>query len=173
MSTQMQNYWKEEAIEDQQLRMMYICCNPELNSESQIALILKTLFGFSTSEIAKAFLCSEDIISKRLYRSKNFFRKHKTSFELPEKLGLASRTTKVLNAIYLLFNEGYNASHHENLIRQDLVQNALILGKMICDNPLTINAESNALVALMCFHAAREKSRLDTAGRNSFIRRTR
>ncbi|AWW00699.1 RNA polymerase subunit sigma-24 [Arcticibacterium luteifluviistationis] len=164
INSSLENYWKEELIEDQQLKMMYICCSPEISPESQIALILKTLCGFSTPEIAKAFLTSEDTISKRLYRAKNFFREHKTKFELPEKEKLQERTSKVLNAIYLLFNEGYNSSSSKNLIRTDLIHNALMLGKLITDNKITVNYEGRALVALMCFHTAREDSRLSPEG---------
>lgn len=164
INNSLENYWKEDLIDDQQLKMMYICCSPEISPESQIALILKTLCGFSTPEIAKAFLSSEDTISKRLYRAKNFFREHKTKFELPEKEKLQERTSKVLNAIYLLFNEGYNSSSNKNLIRKDLIHNALMLGKLITDSPITANQEGLALVALMCFHAAREESRLSPDG---------
>mgnify|MGYP005985342743 CR=1 FL=1 len=164
LNVSLENYWKEELIEDQQLKMMYICCSPEISPESQIALILKTLCGFSTPEIAKAFLTSDDTISKRLYRAKNYFREHKTKFELPASEELKERTLKVLNAIYLLFNEGYNSSNSKDLIRKDLIHNAIMLGKLINDNELTRSHEGQALLALMCFHTAREDSRLNPEG---------
>ncbi len=164
ISMGLEHFWKEEIIQDQQLKMMYICCEPSLNPESQIALILKTLCGFNTSEIAKALLTSKDTISKRLFRSKKHFRKNKTKFELPEKIQLKDRTSQVLNAIYLLFNEGYSSSHHKDFIRQDLVENAISLTKILFENPHTSNPETAALLALMCFHTAREDSRLDELG---------
>ncbi|MFT5884770.1 MAG: RNA polymerase sigma factor (sigma-70 family) [Arcticibacterium sp.] len=164
ISAGLEYFWKEEIIEDQQLKMMYICCDPALNPESQIALILKTLCGFSTAEIAKALLASKDTISKRLFGSKEHFRKHKTRFDLPEREQLKSRTSQVLNAIYLLFNEGYSSSHHKEFIRQDLIENAISLTKLLFENPHTSNPEAAALLALICFHTAREDSRLDQNG---------
>ena len=106
----MENLWKEELIKDDLLRMMFACCHPQISEENQITLILKTLCGFSTQEIARAFLTSEDTISKRLYRTKEFFRQHKIKLVIPSVDEIKSRTDAVLNAIYLLFNEGYNSA---------------------------------------------------------------
>ncbi|HEV8082611.1 MAG TPA: sigma-70 family RNA polymerase sigma factor [Chitinophagaceae bacterium] len=83
LNSTMENFWKEEFIKDDLLRMMFACCHPEISLENQITLMLKTLCGFSTVEIAKAFLTSEDAVSKRLYRTKEFFRQHKTKLEIP------------------------------------------------------------------------------------------
>ena len=77
MTTTINNFWKDELIKDDLLRMMFACCHPKLSQENQITLILKTLCGFSTAEIAKTFLSPEDTISKRLYRTKEFFRENK------------------------------------------------------------------------------------------------
>ncbi|MEO6705673.1 MAG: sigma-70 family RNA polymerase sigma factor, partial [Ginsengibacter sp.] len=83
MAATMENLFKVETIKDDMLRMMFACCNPGISGESQITLILKTLCGFSTAEIAKTFLTSEDTISKRLYRAREFFRKEKIKLEFP------------------------------------------------------------------------------------------
>ncbi|MEP6597063.1 MAG: sigma-70 family RNA polymerase sigma factor, partial [Ginsengibacter sp.] len=127
LATTMENLWKEEFIKDDLLRMMFACCHPGISQENQITLILKTLCGFSTAEIAKTFLTSEDTVSKRLYRTKEFFRENKIKLIIPSVDELRSRTNAVLNSIYLLFNEGYNSTHGEQLIRNDLIEEAMML----------------------------------------------
>lgn len=164
MASTMNNLWKEELIKDDLLRMMFACCHPEISEEGRITLILKTLCGFSTAEIARAFLTSEDTISKRLYRTKEFFRKNKIPFVIPSIHELKSRTATVLNAIYLLFNEGYNSTHSEQLIRNDLIEEAMMLCKLLEENNHTQLPEVFALIALICFHSARSRSRLTPEG---------
>ncbi|MBL7911969.1 MAG: sigma-70 family RNA polymerase sigma factor [Bacteroidia bacterium] len=154
----------DSLIKDDQLRMMFACCHPQISEENQITLILKTLCGFSTAEIAKAFLTSEDTISKRLYRTKEFFRENKIEFVIPNVEEIKARTSAVLNAIYLLFNEGYNSTHSEDLIRKDLLEEAVIICKLLTENDHTQLPEVNALMALMCLHAARSDSRLSREG---------
>ncbi len=106
IATTMENFWKEELVKDDLLRMMFTCCHPQISQQNQVTLILKTLCGFSIAEIAKAFLTSEDTISKRLYRTKEFFREQKLKFIIPSVSELKNRTNAVLSSIYLLFNEG-------------------------------------------------------------------
>src|SRR4029078_4545265 len=102
LETTMENLWNTNLIKDDLLRMMFACCHPGISQENQITLILKTLCGFSTAEIAKAFLTSEDTVSKRLYRTKEFFRENKIKLVIPSVGELKSRTNAVLNSIYLL-----------------------------------------------------------------------
>lgn len=156
--------WQEDTVKDDMLRMMYVCCHPGIPEESQITLILKTLCGFSTAEIARAFLTSEDTISKRLYRTKQFFRENRIRFVLPQPGELKSRTDAVLNSIYLLFNEGYNSTDSEMLVREDLMEEAMLLCRMLTENPLTQIPDTYALMALMCFHASRNATRVSPAG---------
>lgn len=160
----MDNLWKDGLIQDDLLRMMFACCHPEISEENQITLILKTLCGFSTTEIAKAFLTNEDTISKRLYRTKEFFRQHKVKLELPSANEIKNRINAVLNAIYLLFNEGYNATNTEELIRNDVIEEAMLLCRLLTENCFTQEPEVFALMALMCFHASRSESRLTAEG---------
>jgi RNA polymerase sigma factor (sigma-70 family) len=152
----------KDAIEDDQLRMMFTCCHPFLSSESQVALILKTLCGFSVTEIAKAFITTNDTIEKRLYRARQKLREEKIAFEIPQELG--ERLDSVLTAIYLLFNEGYNSTQHEELIRKDLLDESLRLGELLVQNPITKQPKVFALLALMCFNCARSDARLDKEG---------
>lgn len=160
----MENLWKDELIKDDLLRMMFACCHPEISTENQITIILKTLCGFSTAEIAKAFLTSEDTVSKRIYRTKEFFREHKIKPAIPSVDEIKNRTDAVLNSIYLLFNEGYNSTNSEALIRKDVMSEAMMLCKLLTENNYTQLPEVYALMALMCFHWARSDSRLTTDG---------
>ena len=154
----------DTPVEDDMLRMMFACCHPGVSEENQVTIILKTLCGFSTAEIAKAFLTSEDTISKRLYRTKEYFRDKKIKLEIPSIAKMKTRTDAVLNAIYLLFNEGYNSTHSEELIRRDVMEEAMLLCKLLTENAHTQTPETFALMALMCFHASRTESRLTTTG---------
>lgn len=146
----MEHFWKEELIKDDMLRMMFACCHPGISRENQITLILKCLCGFSTAEIAKAFLTTEDTVSKRLYRTKEFFREHKINLMIPSLQELKSRTNVVLNAIYLLFNEGYNATNAPLLIRKNLMEEAMMLCRLLTENIHTQLPETYSLMALMC-----------------------
>ena len=151
-------------IEDEQLRMMFVCCHPSLPEEGQVALILKTLCGFSTAEISHAFLTNEETITKRLYRAKEQFRNEAIAFALPSPSELQTRLENVLTAIYLIFNEGYHTAHHTSIIREELIEESLRLGKMLVDNGITNLPVTNALMALLCFNTSRVYGRLDENG---------
>ena len=164
LAATMDNFWKEEIIKDDLLRMMFACSHPGISKENQITLILKTLCGFSTTEIAKAFLTTPETISKRLYRTKEFFRQHKIKLIIPSVDEIKNRTDAVLNTIYLLFNEGYNSTSSEELIRKDVIEEAMMLCRLLTENDHTQQPEVFALMALMCFHSSRSDSRLTTEG---------
>jgi len=153
-----------KTIDDDQLRMMFVCCHPSLSAEAQVALILKTLCGFSVAEIAKAFVSSYDTIEKRLYRARQSFRDNAVSFELPPEAELQSRMDNVLMAVYLLFNEGYNSTSHEDLVRSDLIYEAMRLCDLVCRSTRIKHYGAHALMALICFTAARNDARLDDDG---------
>ena len=152
------------TIDDDQLRMMFVCCHPSLSTEAQVSLILKTLCGFSVTEIAKAFVASYDTIEKRLTRARQSFRENNVQFELPAVTELDNRLDNVLLAIYLLFNEGYNSTQHEDLVRTDLIHEAMQLCELICRSPTVDHFKAHALMALICFTASRNKARQDAAG---------
>ena len=164
LSTTMTDFWKDEQVQDDFLGMMYACCHPDISKENQVTFILKSLCGFSTKEVAKAFLASEDTISKRLYRTKEYFREKKIRPQLPNENELHSRTGAVLSSIYLMFNEGYNSTHSDQLIRKELIGQAMLLSKSLLENEKTRLPEVNALMALMCFHSARIESRTNSEG---------
>ncbi len=152
------------SIEDDQLRMMFICCHPSLSANAQVSLILKILCGFSVTEIAKAFVTNYDTIEKRLYRARQIFREKNIQFELPAHAELDSRLDNVLMSVYLLFNEGYNSTSHDNLIRDDLMEEAMRLCGLICRNAIIKHSNTHALMSLICFTASRNKARLDAEG---------
>lgn len=155
---------EENLIKDDQLRMMFACCHPQINEESQIALILKILCGFSIAEIARAFLTNEETITKRLYRAKQFFREQKIKYDIPSSIEIKERVDSVLKTIYLILNEGYNSTHSEELIRKDLIEEAFRLCHLLTENKCIRLSAIDALQALICFHAARITSRINTDG---------
>jgi RNA polymerase sigma factor (sigma-70 family) len=152
------------TIDDDQLRMMFVCCHPCLSANAQVSLILKTLCGFSVTEIAKAFVTGYDTIEKRLTRARQHFRENNVQFELPDTTELDSRLDNVLLAIYLLFNEGYNSTQHEELIRKDLMQEAMQLCELIVRSPAVNHSKAHALMALISFTASRNEARVDGDG---------
>jgi RNA polymerase sigma factor (sigma-70 family) len=154
----------DSEIVDNQLRMIFACCNPAISQESQIALTLKTLCGFSVAEIASAFLSNEATIEKRLHRTRKFFREHHVKLEPPAGKALATRIEPVLACLYLLFNEGYKRSYGEGLLQQDLCFEALRLALIVSENFGEESPESYALIALMLFHVARFDARTGADG---------
>ncbi|HUM46216.1 MAG TPA: sigma factor-like helix-turn-helix DNA-binding protein, partial [Chitinophagales bacterium] len=148
-------------VQDDVLRMMFACCQPDLPSEAQVALILKTLCGFSIEEIAKAFLTNQESINKRLYRARQQFRDGVVKFEIPQPHQLESRLENVLTALYLLFNEGYNSTNNDQLVRKDLVVEATRLCFLLTQNEITNSPKVTALLSLMLFHASRLSARMD------------
>ncbi len=151
-------------IEDDQLKMMFVCCHPKLSAEAQVAVILKTLCGFSVNEIAKAFVTNYDTIEKRLYRARQLLKENNVSFDLPPKAALERRLENVLTAIYLLYNEGYSSTHHDDLIRKDLVQEALRLCGLVSRSQLLNSGPAHALLSLIYFTDSRTAARQDEEG---------
>jgi RNA polymerase sigma factor (sigma-70 family) len=161
-------FFLENEIEDAQLRMMFACCHPSLSTDLQLILMLKTLCGLNIKEIAAALLSQEDTVAKRLYRAKEKIKQEGISLDVPVGKELVERLDAVLKAIYLLFNEAYKSTSTDTVIRQELSDEALRLGAILAARPLSIEGYNmpkiNALLALMCFHAARFDSRLDEMG---------
>ncbi|GAB3938445.1 RNA polymerase sigma factor [Larkinella terrae] len=161
---QVERFFEEEEVIDSQLRMLFACCHPSLPFESQVALCLKILCGLNAREIANAFLTNEETIAKRLYRAKEKIRSSEIRLEVPTGPQLPVRVAAVLKSIYLLFNEGYNSSHPNTLIRQDLCEEAMRLGFLLTQNPQTTTPAAHALLALMCFQVARFDARMNADG---------
>jgi len=152
-----------EALDDQ-LAMMFGACHPALNREAQVALTLKVVCGFSTAEIARAFLAEEPTIAQRIVRAKRSLRDDDVPIAVPGESELPARLDAVLQVIYLLFNEGYAAHAGDDLVRHDLCEEALRLGRLLASRPDTGQPKVHALVALMFFHASRLPARQDGTG---------
>ena len=161
LSSTVNDLFLENEIQDSQLRMMFACCHPSIQEESQIALTLKILCGLSVNEISNAFLTTEETIAKRIYRAKEKIKIEKIELEVPKNNELSIRIDTVLKSLYLLFNEGYKSSNPDKLIREDLCEEAMRLCFILTQNSLTALPRTKALLALMCFQASRLDARLD------------
>jgi RNA polymerase sigma factor (sigma-70 family) len=156
--------FSEDEISDDRLRLMFVCCHPAIPAEAQIALALKTLCGFSVEEISHAFLTTDAGIAKRLTRAKQKIHQARIPFEIPAGKELEQRSDNVLQSLYLLFNEGYKASSGENLVREELCEEAIRLAELLVAHPAGNQPKTHALLALMLLNAARNPTRLDSAG---------
>jgi RNA polymerase sigma-70 factor (ECF subfamily) len=154
----------ESEIADDRLRLMFVCCHPQIPPEAQSALALKTLCGFSIPEIARAFLTSEAAIAKRLTRAKQKISQAGIRFEIPAGPELASRLDGVLQSLYLLFNEGYKASAGDKLVREEICAEAIRLADLLVRHPAGNQPRAHALLALMLLTAARTPARTNEAG---------
>jgi len=154
----------EEEISDDRLRMMFVCCHPLLPEDVQAALVLKTLCGFSATEISRAFLTTEAAVAKRLTRAKQKIREARVPFEIPTGEELARRLEGVLQSLYLLFNEGYKASSGEKLVREETCFEAIRLASLLAEHPAGNCPKTHALLALMLLNAARFPARVDGHG---------
>jgi len=154
----------ESGIHDDQLRLIFVCCHPALPPEAQTALALKTLCGFSPAEIARAFLISEAAVAKRLTRARQRLHAERIPFEIPSQPDLPQRLDSVLKILYLLFNEGYKASHGEEIVRAELCDEAIRLATLLCAHPSGNQPSTHALLALMLFTSARFPARTDPLG---------
>lgn len=152
------------AADDDELRMVLMCCHPALARGSRVALSLRTVGGLSAAEIGRALFSDTRAIEQRLARARADIRRARLSMELPSGRALAPRIRAALDVVYLLFNEGYTAHGGANLIRADLCRQALRLGRLIADARDVGTPDADALVALMSFHAARSPARVDAAG---------
>ncbi|WP_257669208.1 RNA polymerase sigma factor [Parapedobacter tibetensis] len=151
--------FSEQNIKDSQLQMLFAICTPVIISEAQIGLALRILCGFGIDEIAEAFLSKKDTINKRLFRAKEKLRTEKVELEFPAETEIPDRLDNVLHVIYLLFNEGYYSKTQNQILQKDLCLEAMRLGIMLTEYEKTDQPKTNALIALMCFHASRFDAR--------------
>jgi RNA polymerase sigma-70 factor, ECF subfamily len=154
---------EEALVSEDRLRLIFTCCHPALAAEAQVALTLRTLGGLSTEEIAHAFLVPTPTMAQRLVRAKGKIRDARIPYEMPSTDALAERLQAVMAVVYLVFNEGYSASFGARLVRNELCEQAIRLGRMLVEL-LPANAEPRGLLALMLLHDARRATRLDGSG---------
>lgn len=151
-----------DTVSDDYLRLVFTCCHPELSADNQIALTLKVVAGFSTEEIARAFVCSEATVSQRILRAKETLEEKKVAYAIPNKDELEARVATALGVVYAMFNEGHTARSGE-LMRLDLQAEALRLGRLLADL-VPQEPEAFGLLAIMTFSAARASTRVDADG---------
>ncbi len=148
-------------IEDSQLRMMFVLCDPALNKEAQVCMALRILCGFSIEEIALALLSNKEAINKKLYRAKKVIQQKKRFETELSPTEYQQRLDGVLRILYLLFNEGYYSSVNEQSIRFDICWEAMRLVLFLSRQDVFPKPATHALLALMCFHASRLEARID------------
>ena len=151
--------FSQQNIKDSQLQMLFAICNPAIASEAQIGLALRILCGFGIDEIAEAFFTNKETINKRLFRAKEKLRAEKVELEMPPDNEISNRLDNVLHIIYLLFSEGYYSQTQNEILRKDFCIEAMRLGSMLTENEKTNLPKTNALLALMSFHASRFNAR--------------
>jgi RNA polymerase sigma factor (sigma-70 family) len=153
----------DDPFDDDLLRLIFTACHPLLSTDARVALTLRLLCGLTTREIARAYLTSESAVAQRIVRAKRTLSAARVPFAVPGRRELRERLASVLEVVYLIFNEGYSATAGERLIRPELMEEALRLGRILAEL-LPREAEVHGLVALMELQASRTRARTRASG---------
>jgi RNA polymerase sigma-70 factor (ECF subfamily) len=154
--------WPVQPEPDERLRLIFTCCHPALPRPAQIALTLRVVCGFTTAQIARAFLVPETTVAQRITRAKRKITDAGIPYRVPDPDELASRVTEVLAVIYLLLNEGY-LSTVDRIESRDLVEDAEWLAALL-HQLMPTEPEVAGLLALIRLHRARSDARFDPDG---------
>jgi RNA polymerase sigma-70 factor, ECF subfamily len=153
---------EELGLEDDRLRLIFICCHPSLAPEARVALTLREVCGLTTEEIAKAFLTTPRTLAQRIVRAKAKIRETRIPYEVPSPQELPERLGAVLQVIYLVFNEGYSAAAGAEVTRSELTGEAIRLGRLLME--LRPEPEVIGLLALMLLQESRRAARTSSTG---------
>ncbi len=153
---------RDGEVEDDRLRLIFICCHPALAPDAQVAMALREVCGLTTEEIARAYLTTPPTVAQRIVRAKAKIRSAHIPFELPLPADMRDRLDAVFQVVYLVFTEGYGASSGPSLTRVDLCEEAIRLGRLI--DELLPDPEAAGLVALMLLHNSRRAARATPDG---------
>jgi RNA polymerase sigma-70 factor (ECF subfamily) len=161
--------WAAEAdaapeVEDDRLRLIFVCCHPALPPDAQVALTLREVCGLTTEEIAQAFLTTPATVAQRIVRAKAKIRDAKLPYEVPAPAELSGRLATARHVIYLIFNEGYSASSGEAVTRSDLTGEAIRLTRLLNELLPEPDPEAMGLLALMLLHESRREARTPSSG---------
>src|SRR5215467_2600982 len=151
-------------LEDDRLRLIFVCCHPALPPDAQIALTLREVCGLTTEEIARAFLTTAPTVAQRIVRAKSKIRDARIPYEVPGLAELHERLETVLHVIYLIFNEGYSASSGQSLTRSELTQEAIRLTRLLITLLPEPDSEATGLLALMLLQESRRAARTGADG---------
>ena len=165
LASEVEEMFSDTAIKDDQLRMMFSCCHPQLPEEAQVMLMLHILCGFGIHEVASAFVTTYTAVEKRIPRAKKVLAGSKRLFDTQAPSDFSNRLPAVQRALYLLFNEGYHGASAEFAVRADLCDEAMRLAKLLLEHPLGATPSSYALSALMCLNKSRLSARVDASGK--------
>ncbi len=152
-----------DEIDDDLLRLMFVACHPTVSKDGHVALTLKLVGGLTTGEIARAFLTSEAAIAQRIVRAKRTLAEAHVPFAVPEGSDRLARLSSIMETIYLIFNEGYAATAGDDVLRPELVEDALRLGRMLAAL-IPNESEVHGLIALMEIQASRMRARVGASG---------
>jgi RNA polymerase sigma-70 factor, ECF subfamily len=152
----------DEALEDDRLRLIFVCCHPALSPDARVAMTLREVCGLTTEEIADAFLTTPPTVAQRIVRAKTRIRAAQIPYEVPTANELADRLDAVLRVVYLIFSEGYGPASGDAVVRTDLADEAIRLGELLAE--LVPDPEVHGLVALMLFQDSRRAARTSEAG---------
>jgi RNA polymerase sigma-70 factor (ECF subfamily) len=153
----------ESTVPDERLALMFACCHPELPADVRVPLTLRMVGGLSTAEIAHAFLVPETTLAQRLVRAKRRIREARIPLSVPADHDLPERLRSVLAVLYLVFNEGYSSTAGDELVRNDLCDEALRLAKLLAVS-MPDEPEALGLLALMLLHDSRREARTGADG---------
>lgn len=154
---------KEDSVGDDRLRLLFTCCHPALGEPAQVALTLRVIAGLQTPEIARAFLVPEATMAQRIVRAKGKIRDARIPYRVPARAELPSRLGPVLSVVYLIFTQGHTATTGDRLVRADLCDEAIRLGRLLLEL-MPDEPEVRGLLALMLLVDARRTARTNAAG---------